>query len=466
MNRQILGTLGVILAIASTQNTHGQAPAGPSVMGFPAQHALYQAYPTAPSGVHPAVFAPGQPGPGVKLASCQSCGPGGGELLYADPGAGGGLFGGGGCDSPGCDGSGCGPGGCGGGMGMGVCGPGGCGTGMGGIHQALHGFGEHLAGGNGYNGQHFGQAHGPYGSGGCCQPRWFDVQAEWLFWRRDYDAAQPFSSAGILGPTALDANMLDYNEESGFRITGAYLIGPSTSLEAGYFGGFNFADSATVTGNQSLFSVFSNFGSNPFNGFPETGFGNLHSLAVSSDMDNAELNVRRRFVSANCIVHSSVLAGARYLRLREDLVYATSTATDSMQYVLKTDNDLVGAQIGGDMYFCITPRFRIGGEIEAGVYGTGSRQRTNVTSTASPSLHEYVEDNDVAFIGEGGVSALYRVSSHWTIKAGYQLLFIDGIATAVDNFNTASPFSARTAFLDNNGDAFFHGATLGFEWTH
>jgi hypothetical protein len=442
-----------MLAITSTQTARGQAPANPYAMGFPAQHALYQAPPAAPSGVHPAAFAM-MPGASVQQVSCPSCGPGGGgEVIYGDPEAGAVAFGGG------CDSGMCGPG---------MCGPGGCGPaggGLGGLHQAMHGFGEHLAGGDGYNGQHFGQAHGPYGSGGCCQPRTFDVQAEWLFWRRDYDAAQPFSSDGILGPTVLDANMLDYNEESGFRVTGAYLIGPSTTLEAGYFGGFNYADSATVTGNGSLFSVFSNFGSDPFNGFIETGFGDIHSLAISSEMDNAELNLRRRWVSANCIVHSSMLVGARYFRLREDLVYATTTSTDAMEYVLKTDNDLVGAQIGGDMYFCITPRLRVGGEIEAGVYGTGSRQRTNMTSTASPSLQEYVEDNDVAFIGEGGVSALYRINSHWSVKAGYQVLFIDGVATAVDNFNTQSPFAARTAFLDNNGDAFFHGATLGFEWT-
>ena len=39
-----------------------------------------------------------------------------------------------------------------------------------------------------------------HGDGGCCLPRWFDVHAEWLFWKRDYDDSLPFSSTGILGP--------------------------------------------------------------------------------------------------------------------------------------------------------------------------------------------------------------------------------------------------------------------------
>jgi hypothetical protein len=51
------------------------------------------------------------------------------------------------------------------------------------------------------------------------------------------------------------------------------------------------------------------------------------------------------------------------------------------------------------------------------------------------------------------------------LRAGYQALFIDGVALAVDNFNTVSPFSVRDSFLDNSGNVTFHGAAAGFEWT-
>ncbi len=452
MNRQFLGTLAVILTLASAHATRGQMPAYPPAAAYPAQAAYYTTSNPGASGVYPAAYSMTPQG-GVQLASCPTCGPGG-EPGYGVPAYAGSGY----SDASYGPGMGCVDGSCGGGwMDASGCADGSCGP---------AGLGDHLASWldncGGYN---CGKAHGPYGDGGCCLPRWFDVHAEWLFWQRDYSDSQAFSSRGILGPTVLDANQLDFSEESGFRVTGAYLVGPATALEATYFGTLNWASSAQVTGDGDLFSVFSDFGSDPFNGFPETDFANLHQLGLSSELDNAELNLRHRSVSANCLWHSSLLIGVRYLRLREDLSYRTETNVAAMDYALKVDNDLVGAQIGGDLFLCVTPRFKIGGEIEAGVYGTSSSQRTNVTTTDSPVLHEYLRDNDVAFIGEAGVSGLYRITSRWTFRGGYQVLYVDGVATAVDNFNTASPFSARTALLSNNGNVFYHGANLGFEWT-
>ena len=155
----------------------------------------------------------------------------------------------------------------------------------------------------------------------------------------------------------------------------------------------------------------------------------------------------------------------RYLRLREDLVYQTETETSGLTYRLKTDNDLIGAQMGTDLFFCLTPRFKIGGEVEAGVYGNNARQRTNIECPDWVGLKERNHDTDVAFIGEAGVSALFRVTPRLTGRAGYQALFVDGVALGVDNFNTASPFTARTSFVDNDGNLVMHGATVGFEWT-
>ena len=84
-------------------------------------------------------------------------------------------------------------------------------------------------------------------------------------------------------------------------------------------------------------------------------------------MNGAELNLRRRWVSANCHIHSSLMAGVRYFRWREDMVYETlafpsqaNPVGGEMSYRLKAKNDLFGTQTGGDVYLCITPRFKIG----------------------------------------------------------------------------------------------------------
>ncbi len=310
-----------------------------------------------------------------------------------------------------------------------------------------------------------GWSHGPYGDGGCCLPRWYDVHAEWLYWTRDFNDSLTLASEGILGPDALNVDQMDFDWESGFRVTWAYPIAPATALEATYFGQLNWASSAAATSDNNLYSVFSNFGSDPLFGFPETDAAYYQGVSLSSELDNGELNLRHRWVSANCMLHSSWLVGVRYLRLREDMIYATETNEGSMDYRLKTDNDLVGAQLGTELYLCLTPRFKVGGEIEAGVYGTHSNQRTNVDCTSCAPLKERNSENDVAFIGEAGVMALFRVTPRLTARAGYQVLFIDGVALAVDNFNTVSPFSARDSFLDTTGNVTYHGAAAGFEWT-
>ena len=449
MNRQLFGALAIALSALAPLRTEAQMPGyGSGYAGYPTQQAIYMASQGGMGGGAPAGYGMSAPG-GVQLAGCSSCD----DMGCDSPG---GFGGGGGMMAGGC-------GACGGDCG-GACG------GMGAIGAALGGVGECLAGGyDGYNSQLLGQANGPFGSGACCQPRWFDAHAEWLFWQRDISDSQPFASRNIAGVTALDANQFDLSHASGFRVTGAYLIGPSSALEATYFGGFNWANGAQATGNGDLYSVFSEFGTNPLNGFPETDAANLQQIALSSELDNGELNLRRRWVSANCLVHSSVLVGARYLRLRDDLMYRTVTDQNSMVYGVKTDNDLVGAQLGGDMFICITPRFKIGGELEAGLFGNHSKQSTSLDSTASPWRNEVVRDTTTSFVAEAGLSALYRISSQLTLRAGYQVLFVDNVALGVDNFNSVAPFppnnAARNVFLNNSGDVFYHGSSLGFEWT-
>ena len=306
------------------------------------------------------------------------------------------------------------------------------------------------------------------GAGGCCLPRWFDAHAEWMYWTRDTSESLALSSRGVGGPIVLNTGNLDYEHSSGYRVTGAYLVGPSTGIEATYYGGFNWQNSLTRNSpNQQLYSVFSDFGRTPQCGYPETGQGFQHSVAMSSDLNNGEVNVRRRFVGANCHAHSSLLVGVRYFRLREDLVYNTLTnipSNDYMDYQIKTDNDLVGVQTGGDFYICLTPRFKIGAEAKAGVYGTHSKQRTRIF-TSSPPRFESRGVSDVAFLGDAAAVLLYRVTPRMTLRGGYQILYVDGVATGVNNFNTADPFVTRSVFINNDGEFFAHGANVGFEWT-
>lgn len=317
----------------------------------------------------------------------------------------------------------------------------------------------------GYCTMHGGK-HGP----GCCAPRWFDVHAEWIYWQRDESLGDtiPFTSSGIAGPIVLSTDDLSLSEQSGFRITGAYLVGPSANLELSYFGQLNHASSAQVTSpDNDLYSIISEFGTNPFGGFQETDAAYLHRVQYSTEIDNLELNLRRRWVSANCLVHSSLLVGVRYFRLREDFRLYTETDNGELDYLVRTDNDMTGVQLGTNGFLCLSPRFKVGVEVEGGVYGVRAKQETDRRATTIQGvLVENEKDNDAAFLGEAGLVGLFRLTPRATIRGGYTLLYVNGVALATENFNPGNVFTPRESFLNDNGEVLYHGANLGLEFTY
>jgi hypothetical protein len=340
----------------------------------------------------------------------------------------------------------------------GACGPQGC---QHGGRCGLFGLGC-----CGYGHPGCGVYDGPCGRGGCCATRWFDFHAEWMYlYRDDVGDRIDIASDGVLGPVVLDTDDMDFDPSSGFRVTWAYLIGPGTNLELGYFGTFNWDAAAAATSSQNnLFSVFSEFGSDPLLGFPETDRAYLQQIAYSSQLNNGELNLRHRWISANCLLHGSWLLGARYVALDEDFTYNTRTNVGLLDYQVETENDLIGAQIGGDLFLCITPRFKVGGEAKAGIYGLRARQTTDVYDDLGGVLFEQETDDDVAFVGEVGAIGIFRLTPRCSLRGGFQMLYLDEVALASENFNTQSPFSIRESFIDTGGDVFYYGGTLGFEW--
>lgn len=344
------------------------------------------------------------------------------------------------------------------------------------------GIGGHLQAMNasrygGYSTMMHGQQNGPFGGGGCCTPIWYDVHVEWMHLHRN-QSSRPidFTSRDVGGPIVLSTSDLDLGDGHGVRGTYSLLVGPSTALELTYFGGHSWDESATVTGTADLYSVFSNFGTFPaVPGFPQTvDEANVHTIGYSSELHNGEINVRRRWTSANCMLHGSYLMGARYVSLEEWFGYNTQADSGgSLDYDVDASNDLYGVQFGGEMFVCFSPRFKLGVELEGGIYGNDASVSTVVNTVdgivTSTPVNEELTDEDVAFVGEIGAIGLFRVTPRLTIRGGYTLLYMDGVALASDNFNTAAPFASfsadRIPRIYNDADVLYHGANLGITWT-
>ncbi|MFO7906621.1 MAG: BBP7 family outer membrane beta-barrel protein [Planctomycetota bacterium] len=316
----------------------------------------------------------------------------------------------------------------------------------------------------------------PYGAGGYGAPRWYDASAEWVSLKRDSVGEDTvFSTLGI-GPDnpVLGTDQLDFDNESGFRASFAIQLGPGSSLETTYLGLANWASNSNVTSEiDELYSIYSEFGTDPSGGFLETDQASFQGIAYSSDFDTIELNYRRRWAGPNTRLQGSWFYGIRYMQLKEDFQYVTESQVNeaSSETVVSTLNSLTGGQLGSSLWLCLLPGLHVGTEARAGLYGNHATQRTTVavSDPGTESYRAHVTEDSPAFLGDANVSALWRINQQWTLRGGYMFLWMDEVALATDNFDPDVPIfggdpSPRDAEIDNSSYLFYHGFTAGVEY--
>jgi hypothetical protein len=465
MNVRWASTLPLLLSIVLASvhsHAYGQGPSpaygGPPGGGMPPGYG-----PGPPMGIPPSAM---MPGPGAYPPPSPAYAPG--QSFVSPPDDQGGMMG-----APG----------------MGGPEEGGYGGEGGGNCNLCDGAGcPHCVGGPNVGRRHSGLFHdlfgwlGPYPDGGCAAPRWYDFSLEYMYLEREQTVADGFdlTSDGIAGPIVLSTDDLEFDASHSFRFSAMIQAGAGSNWEFNYFG-LHFFDSqaSVVDPTNSLFSVFSAFGTAPPGGFEGTDESDFQQVGYSSDFDNFELNFRQRWSAANCRYQGSWLAGVRYFKLDEDFSLLTEADTfgglpgprQSIAFLTDVNNSLTGAQIGGDMWVCIIPGIRVGGELKGGVYGNHANSNNTITTSVGPTtFSESLVENDVAFIGEANLQALYRISYNWTLKFGYTMMYVDGVALAPDNFNTVPPAvlfptpDARVASINTNSEVFYHGFTAGVEF--
>jgi hypothetical protein len=443
---------------------------GPSLNGYGAM----PMYPTSYGGAAGPLAAP--PLPPLAATAMMGSAKGGGKCGDGTCGngtCGGGMCGNGMCGALGaCGGQGC--MGCGGGD---ACGNLGC--------TSCRGIGCGACTGSGTAGGLLEGCLGlllPYGEGGCCAPRWYDITAEFLYLQReDAGRSVPYSSIGLQN-IVMSTDDLGFQEEGNLRFTAAMQIWAGSNLEFTYLGLGDWASSTSVTSpTDQLFSPFSDFGAGST--ADEVDNARFHRISYSGGFDSFELSWRKRWTGPNCRLQGSWLAGVRYIYVLEDFEYYTIGGFENdpttgllrsrgrMDYDIRTKNSLTGFQMGGDLWTCIIPGVRLGGELKAGIYGNYAQYGNDIlATTTSPAqanrLREADTTTDATFVTEASLALLYRISPNWTLRGGYHFLYLDGIALAPENFNSTYPFDvARTpASVNDNGNLFYHGFSMGAEW--
>jgi hypothetical protein len=128
--------------------------------------------------------------------------------------------------------------------------------------------------------------------------------------------------------------------------------------------------------------------------------------------------------------------------------------------IANTDNHLYGGQIGGQLDLCpFAGPLSISGVVKAGMYGNYADVELSQTGFVNISLPRS-DDWNTAFVGELGVIATYPLNDRWSLRGGYQLLYIDGVALATDQ-----PLFVISPQVDTDSSVLYHGGLIGLELT-
>lgn len=284
------------------------------------------------------------------------------------------------------------------------------------------------------------------------RPNAWYVSADFL--PMTYDPSQDLELARFApaGPTALSTSDLDPEFDSGIRLVIGRTLWGCYQVEGAYQGTYAWRDDAAVAdAGNTLSSVLTGF-ANDGNALAET--------SVLAGMETAEFNVRAWLDMPPGPFDVSLLLGARYMNINERLAFATSPAVTDEVFV-QADNDLWGVQLGINMKWLVHPRAYIDFDAKGAICHNNASQATTFNAEDSGASGERT-----AFIGDFMVTANWQLSPAWSIRAGYQAIFVNGVALASENLRTNAPLlpEGGPGQLNDRGEVAFHGPVLGVMW--
>ena len=192
------------------------------------------------------------------------------------------------------------------------------------------------------------------------------------------------------------------------------------------------------------------------------------SGSMGSSLQSAEVN--RRFPTDGRL---GWLMGFRWVEWNDSLGLETVTVPDGFDpftnsYLTRTSNDLYGMQIGADsILYGLGRSFRVEGIGKAGVYYNDARQSSRFSTTAGSgeTLAVSTSVGRAAFVGEVGLTGVYDVTERISIRAGYAIFWLGGLALAPEQYGVnqlcqEDPIRGAT---DTAGSVVLQGISLGLE---
>lgn len=244
----------------------------------------------------------------------------------------------------------------------------------------------------------------------------------------------------------LDTRDLDFGSQAGLDFTFAVALDRSLDLHLRYFGVDRFR--ATASAGDA-------------DGVRFEGFGTALSAAAQwvdydSTLHSFEVGVRPRVIDAVPIV-----LGFRTLQVHEKFRVGTDGDLLAPRLATRTNNFLYGFQLGAEptLWGAGKP-LRLEGFAKAGIYGTRARQSTFWAGLESSPAGQR---DRPSFAGELGLWLAWKLHRFFTIRGGYELLWVHGLALAPEQ-SVAVDLDQPQAAIFASGSSLYQGAVATLEF--
>jgi hypothetical protein len=316
---------------------------------------------------------------------------------------------------------------------------------------------------------------------GCC-PEWSNYLVfDALFLQRDNATdGQPIAVGSQVSPNPgaplLTTQSMQFATAPGVRLFYGHRGPDSIGWEIGYLGVYGmFADAAVQ--DQDMIAVPGDLGSNVLG----WGTADIERPTYASSLNIVEANM---FVYDCCqeCDPCAVLACKRRSHCRctdwiggffwaglneqANLNVVCCEGESPTAYSVNTASNLFGAQIGlrRRADWC---RWAFERTYKVGLAGTSLYQSAGpITSSLAPGEiyrgPQSARSNGVGLLSQINLTAVYRLNRHWGLRAGYNLIWVAGVALAPDQWDFTDTTTSGSQLV-NGGSLFLHGANLGLE---
>jgi hypothetical protein len=126
-------------------------------------------------------------------------------------------------------------------------------------------------------------------------------------------------------------------------------------------------------------------------------------------------------------------------------------------------NNMWGAQIGIEFAWLVTTRWWFDFDLKGGIFN----DRVNLTSIGQQNgVGPLITDtrNRTAWVGDLCLTGNWQMTPNWSLRAGYQAIFINGVSLAQDQL-ASTLFNNAVGPLNDSGKVAYHGPLLGLRAT-